>query len=90
MISHDESRTQLCVLCGKAFKTKGNLKQHMISHDESTQLCTLCGKVFKAKRNLKVHMISHDEICQMIKRDQVTMTSGHAKYLIQTFMMCYN
>ncbi|KAK7930340.1 hypothetical protein WMY93_006735 [Mugilogobius chulae] len=49
-----------CSDCGKSFKTKANVRQHMFSHtDERPHKCPECGKMFLRKGDVKIHMRSH-------------------------------
>ncbi|KAK7930345.1 hypothetical protein WMY93_006740 [Mugilogobius chulae] len=51
-----------CSECGKSFKIKSRLQQHMISHsDERPHKCPECGKMFKDKSNLNKHITTHTE-----------------------------
>ena len=45
-----------CKVCGKVF-TKGNLKRHMLSHDDVRNFqCSTCGKSYIDKKSLKNHI----------------------------------
>ncbi|XP_053726795.1 zinc finger and SCAN domain-containing protein 31-like [Synchiropus splendidus] len=49
-----------CRLCGKTFRVKRYLAQHLQSHEGETPFyCSLCGKSFRVKRYLAQHLKSH-------------------------------
>ncbi|KAK7930366.1 hypothetical protein WMY93_006761 [Mugilogobius chulae] len=51
-----------CSECGRSFKKKAYVRQHMLSHsDERPHKCPECGKTFKMKKNLKLHMMYFSE-----------------------------
>ncbi|MBN3317680.1 ZN570 protein, partial [Atractosteus spatula] len=50
----------LCVLCGRTFRTPHSLKGHQRIHTgERPYPCTMCGKTFSYIQNLKVHQRIH-------------------------------
>ena len=55
-------KTHFCSVCGKGFKHKGNLPQHMKIHtNQRDHVCTVCGKSFIQKNGLVVHMRGHND-----------------------------
>lgn len=47
-----------CGMCGKIFKTNGDLKQHRYSHLSKTNFkCNVCKKRFKAKQYQGTHLL---------------------------------
>ncbi|XP_015216861.2 oocyte zinc finger protein XlCOF8.4-like isoform X1 [Lepisosteus oculatus] len=57
--SHTQGHN-LCVLCGRTFRTPHSLKGHQRIHTgERPYPCTMCGKTFSYIQNLKVHQRIH-------------------------------
>ena len=55
--SHSNDRPWPCSECTKAFKTKGRLKDHMLTHsDARPHICDKCGTGFKYPHNLRNHI----------------------------------
>uniref|UniRef100_A0A1B0FE42 Uncharacterized protein n=1 Tax=Glossina morsitans morsitans TaxID=37546 RepID=A0A1B0FE42_GLOMM len=51
-----EERPHKCELCGKAFKTRRNMKMHRLIHsDEKPHQCPECGKSFRRSDKLRDH-----------------------------------
>ncbi|EFO13014.1 zinc finger protein [Loa loa] len=57
MMIHTDEKHHICPLCGKSFRLKQHLKQHMPYHDNNRPLhnCTICSKGFLSERSLKSH-----------------------------------
>lgn len=52
----------VCEECGKAWNTKGQLKEHMIIHsDERPFQCNHCPKRFKNQQRLRIHEDIHND-----------------------------
>ena len=52
--------TKFCTYCGKAFKQKRHLNDHLLMHTgEKPHQCTACGKCFARKNHLKEHNRIH-------------------------------
>jgi len=51
-----------CPECGKKFKLKNGLRQHMIFHQQPRHECRVCGKFFYTSSDLKVHERIHFNI----------------------------
>ena len=52
----------ICSHCGKQFKHKHNLQNHVKVHYETAPKCPECGKQFSRKSNLKQHLLIHSDI----------------------------
>ena len=49
-----------CDICGRSFRQKGNLNQHMDIHTDKRKFqCCMCNKTFNRKNTLKRHMLIH-------------------------------
>ncbi|XP_073828697.1 uncharacterized protein [Musca autumnalis] len=58
----NESNGIICTDCGKSYKNKNNLKQHIKKeHSGPTECvqCPICDKIVKCKHTLKIHLRSH-------------------------------
>ena len=52
-----------CNLCDKTFKTRSELKCHMLSHSHIRPfICEICGQTYKNKRALNIHVGMHNGI----------------------------
>ncbi|XP_050979709.1 gastrula zinc finger protein XlCGF49.1 [Labeo rohita] len=49
-----------CPHCGKGYKRKGDLKDHMAIHSERPYMCLQCGKSYTQKVNLQNHLLIHN------------------------------
>jgi KRAB domain-containing zinc finger protein len=56
---HTTVKALACETCGKAFKTKQNLKDHAKSHNKTFQ-CEVCGHHFSRGSQLTDHMLKHE------------------------------
>ncbi|KAG5667321.1 hypothetical protein PVAND_015305 [Polypedilum vanderplanki] len=56
---HTTFRNLECHICGKVFKTKQNLREHLKHHNKAFQ-CAVCGRKFPRSTDLNEHMISHE------------------------------
>ncbi|XP_053663204.1 zinc finger and BTB domain-containing protein 49-like [Anopheles marshallii] len=56
----DGKKKIVCDLCGKYFSNKGNLKAHILLHNNYKPFrCDLCGEEFSRKHNYNVHKLRH-------------------------------
>jgi uncharacterized C2H2 Zn-finger protein len=66
-----------CDICGKQFKTKANLKEHIPTHsDKRTFLCKICGKCLKNDCSYRRHMVCVHGIkftCELCGKDYSAM-----------------
>ncbi|XP_058178042.1 transcription factor grauzone-like [Anopheles ziemanni] len=64
--THSSDKIVICEICGKQFRSKKNLKQHMeayhICHVECRYCCSICQKQFKHGKSYKEHMAAHTGI----------------------------
>ncbi|KAK7091625.1 hypothetical protein V1264_009284 [Littorina saxatilis] len=61
MTYHNKDSPFVCTFppCTKAFKNKGCLRQHLLTHKEKMQQCEICGSKFARKCGLRRHMQKH-------------------------------
>ena len=52
---------RLCDNCGSAFRTMGELKQHMQMHQSPSHICNVCGKLFHWRSSLRHHLKAHQK-----------------------------
>jgi uncharacterized Zn-finger protein len=52
-------KVQKCIDKGVAFKTQGELNQHLIRHGPKNHKCNQCGKAFAMKSYLDIHLRTH-------------------------------
>ena len=68
----------VCDICGKSFKVKSNLKEHMSSHSDARSfLCGICGKSLKNRQCLNRHLFTHGvkQTCTICNRNFANATS---------------
>lgn len=72
---HTEERPESCPTCGRRFKTKSQLKNHLVTHMSATDLqlsCEVCGKMFTRVATLKDHVRRHKKeftfFCEVCKK----------------------
>ena len=57
---HSEKRPHICSACGKSFKWKQALKNHLRVHTgERPYVCSLCQKTYRSRSSLLYHMKAH-------------------------------
>ncbi|CAL8358457.1 unnamed protein product [Lota lota] len=56
--THTKERPFICTTCNRRFSTKGNLKQHMLTH-QMRHHCRTCGKTFSSSSALQIHNRTH-------------------------------
>ncbi|KAL3273275.1 hypothetical protein HHI36_014729 [Cryptolaemus montrouzieri] len=57
--THKSMRDIKCRQCDKHFKTKNQLRSHMLTHNFNTYTCDICKKSYRYKTNLILHMKKH-------------------------------
>ena len=59
--SQDAGTLYPCEMCGKHFKNKWKVQQHLKSHGADRVLCNICSKTYLNNKILKTHMQTHNE-----------------------------
>ena len=78
---HEGTKPLRCKICGAMFAIKGNLKQHMIVHEEKSAIimnfkgkkrfhCQFCSVKFCVKRMLEKHISAVHEEKKSNERDE--------------------
>ena len=60
---HSDERAHKCIQCSLAFKSHGELRNHVKLHGPNKFKCTVCSKTFSRKYTLKIHEDTHNEEC---------------------------
>ncbi|XP_052897102.1 zinc finger protein 813-like [Anopheles moucheti] len=79
----DRQKKIVCDLCGKHFSNKGNLKAHIMLHNNYKPFrCDLCGKTFSRKHNYNVHKLRHTgkRIHQCLECDKAFVCTVNLKH----------
>ena len=58
---HVEGKAHQCTDCGKMFRLKQTLQEHMEIHNKKDYICTECGKHFGHYRSYRRHEKAHKE-----------------------------
>ena len=81
--------TYQCTECGKKFKSKGQVKIHMLRiHSSAARsfICAQCGKGFKTDGEMKQHMNTHGEntvqcdLCELKFRNKANMVMHRMRH----------
>ncbi|KAG5667325.1 hypothetical protein PVAND_015309 [Polypedilum vanderplanki] len=56
---HASERNFLCTICSASFKTRDNLKDHMMTHNKN-YVCHICNKRFSRRHQLNGHLALHN------------------------------
>ena len=58
---HVEGKAHQCTDCGKMFRLKQTLQEHMEIHNKKDYICAECGKHFTHYRSYRRHIKAHKE-----------------------------
>ncbi|KFB49616.1 AGAP007956-PA-like protein [Anopheles sinensis] len=89
-----EPQKNICDICKREFSTKGNLKSHLMLHDNVRPYgCEVCGRTFSKKGNYKIHLMRHSNdrifectlcdmsfVCHVNLKNHMRTHTGKRKY----------
>lgn len=55
-IHSQEAKSVVCEVCGRAFNSERQLRNHSVLHNKNKFACDLCGKTFLARERIQNHM----------------------------------